>query len=307
MKSLRKQVTHGAALLLLLLTAYLAATSPVRVSASVGAAVLVAVLAGSALHLARARIHERRRVSQIRAALAKERKTRERAEQTLADAQGVLCRLARDQANVRDAERSRIARDIHDDLGQNLLALRIELSLMEVSTSGIHPAIHQKIGVMAHNLDLAIRSLRAVINNLRPPALDQGLRYAMERQLAEFSRVSGVGHQFEAPVAGCDASAGQHDADAVLYRVLQESLSNVARHAQASMVRVALGCDGVQLTLSVADNGVGMPATAADGCGLAGMRERVGAAGGVFFVDSRPGAGTTLTLSVPLRRAAVPD
>jgi signal transduction histidine kinase len=227
-----------------------------------------------------------RKGNDIRATLAKQRRARER-------------------ASVRDAERSRIARDIHDDLGQNLLALRIELSLMQVATSGAHPAIHQKIGVMANHLDVTIRSLRAVINDLRPLALDEGLRRAMERQLAEFSRINGIAHEFDAP-AGCDANCGNRDADAVLYRVLQESLSNVARHAQASMVRVALGCDGAQLTLSVADNGVGMPAAVPEGCGLSGMRERVGAAGGAFAIDSRPGAGTTLSLSVPLHQAAVP-
>jgi signal transduction histidine kinase len=172
---------------------------------------------------------------------------------------------------------------------------------MQVATSGIHPAIHHKVGLMASNLDMAIRSLRSVINNLRPLALGEGLRAAVERQLVEFTRLSGVDHALQ--VAGdvaleCDAIRGL---DATVYRVLQESLSNVARHARASRVRVMLARDGERLSLRVQDDGVGISAPAAAGStGLAGMRERANAAGGQLRVRSRPGGGTVVELSLPL-------
>jgi signal transduction histidine kinase len=173
---------------------------------------------------------------------------------------------------------------------------------MQVATNGIHPALHQKLGIMGRNLDLAIHSLRGVINNLRPLALSEGLRCALERQLAEFSRVSGIEHEFEATDAACGAG---HETDALLYRVVQESLSNVARHAQASRVRVAMHRDGGHLRLLVADNGIGMQPDAVFGCGLSGMRERASAAGGELVIDSTPGAGMALSLSIPVFQPAV--
>jgi signal transduction histidine kinase len=303
MKTVSKRLTRiNPVWLLLLACAPALAADAVARPALGGVALLWVLFAACALHLVRASRRDQRRLSGMQALLSKERKARAEAEQALADAHAVLCRLVREQAGVRDAERSRIARDIHDDLGQNLLALRIELSLMQVATSGIHPAIHQKISLMGRNLDLTIRSLRAVINNLRPLALGEGLRCAMERQLAEFSRVSAIEHEFEASDA---AFGADRDTDALLYRVLQESLSNVARHAQASLVRVALVCDGTRLCLQVADNGVGMRLDTVSGCGLSGIRERARAAGGELVIDSAPGAGMTLALSIPLPQPAV--
>jgi signal transduction histidine kinase len=296
---------HAAGLVLLLAVASVVAAR--NVAPPLGWAVaLWGLLACASLALVRATRRDQFRLDRMQAQLASERRVRAEAEQALAHAHGMLCRLVREQAGVRDAERSRIARDIHDDLGQNLLALRIELSLMQVAASAIEPALHQKLGLMGRNLDLAIRSLRAVVNNLRPLALGEGLRCAMERQLAEFSRVSGIVHEFDASDAAFDALAPQCDTDAMLYRVLQESLSNVARHAQASRVRVAFGIDGERLCLRVADNGVGMAASTACGCGLNGIRERASAAGGALAIDSAPGAGLALTLSIPVPGALSP-
>jgi signal transduction histidine kinase len=247
------------------------------------------------------------RITELEARLALEQKSRMLAEQALADTHAVLARLVHQHDAVRDGERSRIARDIHDDLGQNLLALRIDLSLMQVATAGIHPAINQKVTVMAGSLELAVKSLRAVINNLRPLALESGLQRALEAQLNEFTRVSGVRHQFD-PGPGGAIAASPAGLDAMLYRVVQESLSNVARHAGASEVRVALARDGACLTLRVQDDGIGMalPAGGGDdaGCGLAGMRARAAAVGGTLSVQSAPGAGTVILLNVPLAQHA---
>ncbi|MET0857419.1 MAG: sensor histidine kinase [Telluria sp.] len=233
-----------------------------------------------------------------------ERHARARAEQTLETTHTELCRKIRQQEQVRESERTRIARDIHDDLGQHLLALKIELSLMQSSGGGAQPPLQQKIGTLIDQLGLTIQSLRRIINDLRPLALEQGLFPAMERHLAEFSRVSGIGHEFDADPEVFESNRDQA-IDAMLFRILQESLANVVRHAQATQVRIALTRDGDLLTLNVRDNGIGMAGKpASHGHGLAGIADRVTAAGGKFVIDSKPGAGTLLTLSIPLLRPA---
>jgi signal transduction histidine kinase len=229
-----------------------------------------------------------------------ERQARSCAERTLAATHLNLCQLARQQESVRETERQRIGRDIHDDLGQNLLALKIDLSLLHVSTNGAHPMITKKVDSMMGNLDRTILSLRAVINDLRPLALETGLRHAIEWQLGEFSRTHGIRHVLLAESAAFD-NPPDKERDAMVFRILQESLCNVVRHAHATLVTVALQRCGGILTLTVQDNGVGMPAQAPQhGCGLPGMRERVAAIGGRLAIAGAPGGGTVLTLSFPV-------
>jgi signal transduction histidine kinase len=233
-------------------------------------------------------------------ALAEERHARSSAERALANTHITLCKLARQQEAVREAERQRIGRDIHDDLGQNLLALKIDLSLLHVSTSGAHPMITRKVDSMMGNLDTTIRSLRAVINDLRPLALEAGLQAAILWQLSEFTRLNGIAHVLRFEPALLDA-APEPERDATVYRILQESLCNVARHAHASEVKVALERSGSLLTLSVQDNGIGMAADRQhSGSGLAGMRDRVAAIGGKLSIDSQAGSGTLLSVSFPV-------
>lgn len=233
------------------------------------------------------------------AQLTIERHARTSAERTLAVTHQSLCQLARQQEKIRETERQRIGRDIHDDLGQNLLALKIDLSLLHVSTTGAHPQITQKVGCMMENLDNTIKSLRAVINDLRPAALETGLRHAIEWQLGELTRAHGIRHQLLAEPAVFDTPADK-ERDAMLFRILQESLCNIVRHAHATEVMVELQRCGSILTLIVQDNGVGMPADMPPhGCGLPGIRERVAAIGGQLVIDSPAGGGTVLTLSFP--------
>jgi signal transduction histidine kinase len=260
-----------------------------------------AALATGLQALLRRRLAAEDRATALAAELCLERKARAQAEQALADSHAVLRKVVRKQGRVRDAERARIGRDIHDDLGQTMLALRIELSLLQVQTGGIHPALNQRLAAMVGTLDHAIRSLRGVIRDLRPLALDEGLRRAMERQLDEFSRLTGIRHELLAVHGAFDAAGRSPAADALLYRVLQEALSNVARHAQAGLVRVVLVRRGERLTLRIEDDGIGFdgqPQTR--GSGLAGMRERVSAEQGELSISSKPGAGTAVALWLPL-------
>jgi signal transduction histidine kinase len=242
------------------------------------------------------------RLAYSEAQLALERHGRAQAEKTLGDAHTSLCRLVQQQEQVREHERNRIARDIHDDLGQRMLALKIELSLLQVSTSGAHPLVHRKVGSLLDSLDQAIAALRAVIKDLRPVALEHGLQNAMQAHLSEFTRLNGIRHELDAEPDAFQGAPGG-GVDAMLFRILQESLANVARHAQATQVKIALVRSGDRLTMSVRDNGIGMaggPGTS--GCGLAGIAGRVSAAGGTFLIDSQPGGGTLLSLSIPLLR-----
>ncbi|MDB5908695.1 MAG: Two-component sensor histidine kinase [Massilia sp.] len=233
------------------------------------------------------------------AQLGLERQARALAERVLADTHASLCRLVHQQEQVRETERNRIARDIHDDLGQQLLAMKMALSLMQVSSCGADTPVRRQIRDLLNNLDLTFASLRAIINDLRPPVLEQGLLRAMQQHLAEFSRLNGIRHQFAADSAVFEGGQDR-TVDAMLFRILQESLSNVARHAQATEVRIALGRSAGLLTLKVQDDGVGIlgqPGT--QGRGLAGIADRVAAAGGKFAIDSQPGAGTLISLSIP--------
>lgn len=240
------------------------------------------------------------------AQLTIERHGRAVAEHAMASTHLSLCQLVREQEAIRESERQRIARDIHDDLGQHLLALKIDLSLLHVSTTGAHPLITQKVDTMIGNLDLTIASLRRIIHDLRPLALEQGFVHAIGWQMQEFTRMHGIRHGLQIDPAVFDAG-GSRDCETLLYRIVQEALSNVARHAHATDVTVDLSRSADGLLLQIKDNGIGIGAESgahahaqSGGRGLAGMRDRVAAVGGNFAIDSLAGVGTVLSLSIPL-------
>ena len=249
------------------------------------------------------------RTRELGGRLAREQELRRSIELILGDTQTVLSKAVRQQEGARDSERERIARGIHDQLGQTLLTLRVELSLLQAASNGVQPSVHARTGNMVATLDLALASLRAVVSELRPPALGEGLRVAIERQLEAFTRLNGIGHQLEiAPgvLAGADAVA--EGADALLYRVLQEALAEVAGQASASEVRVVLQRSSAGLTLRLSDNGKGGGRPqAACACGLAGMRERIEAVGGVLRISANAEGGTAVALSLPCPRPLVPS
>ncbi|QNA89081.1 hypothetical protein G4G28_12445 [Massilia sp. Dwa41.01b] len=194
-----------------------------------------------------------------------------------------------------------------DELGQMLLSLRIELSLLQVSSNGIHPAVHQKSTAMIVTLDLALRSLRAVVSQLRPLPPGEGLDAALARLLAEFTDNSGIAHYFDAAPLPVGAPGTGPDEDALLYRVLQEALADVARQASATEVHVCLDRGGERLSLRLDDNGVVAPdgRSMACGCGIESLRERIDALGGQLRMSNTPGAGNALLLSLPAPRGLV--
>ncbi len=267
--------------------------------------------------------------ARLQARLSHERGTRALAEQALADTRRQVCHLSKSQQSLRDADRRRIARDLHDDLGQHLLAMSFELGALAEQ----HPALKDALQKVDERIALTLRSMRSIVRDLQPEGLRDGLRGAVEQQVAQFSRLSGIPCQLDAEAIAMerrrdgdmdrDINHGMdgdinHDIDGgisagiaggmdkVIYRILQESLSNIARHAQASQVSVGIRRAEDRLSLTVRDNGVGIGAGAAHpaarrGNGLRGMAERVSEAGGQFDVATAPGMGTALTMSFPLQ------
>ncbi|NHZ83108.1 histidine kinase [Massilia sp. CCM 8695] len=211
-----------------------------------------------------------------------------------------LRRLAAHADQIKEGERKRIAREIHDDLGQNLLALRIEADMLSSRTRERHPRLHARARSTLQQIDATIKSVRQIINDLRPNVLDLGLSAAVEWQIAEFKRRTGIACELiDEPK---EVALNDHAATA-FFRILQESLSNIVRHAQATRVRVELKLSGNRLSMTVTDNGIGLQAGEqgkVGSFGLVGIEERISILGGSFSISSHGGDGTTVCVSVPL-------
>lgn len=226
---------------------------------------------------------------------------RKLSEEALRQSQARIRELAAHQEKIREEERTRIARDIHDELGQTLLTIRFDASMLAQRTVASHPNLHSKAHLMLHHIDTAMKSVKAIINDLRPFVLDLGLIAALEWQASEFQRASGITCVLETDGDDFDSYLDRNTA-AALFRVVQESLTNILRHAEASQVRIALRMVNDWLELSIADNGVGFVfgSSKRNSFGLVGMEERMNVLGGRMTVDSAPGAGATLIFSVPV-------
>jgi PAS domain S-box-containing protein len=202
---------------------------------------------------------------------------------------------------VREAERMRIARELHDELAQWLTALKMDASWLAGRLPPDAAALLDRVRRMKDVIDTTVGAVRRIAADLRPVMLDDlGLVPAIEHLLHEFSQRSGI-------VIGLDvADAVQELRDPVataVYRMVQETLTNVARHAQATEVQVTIRVDGDMLEISVRDNGVGFDPARQGGhrsYGLLGIRERAQTLGGSAVIASAPGAGTEITIRIPL-------
>jgi signal transduction histidine kinase len=201
---------------------------------------------------------------------------------------------------IREDERKRIARDIHDELGQQILVLRMDILRLRDRIAETHPQLQAFVGDVLQQLDATMQSVRAVIRGLRPAVLDLGLRAAAEWQCVEFNRRSRI---------ACDLAWNAGDilmpdrCGTALFRTLQESLTNVHRHAQASRVWITVHIESKNIVMAVSDNGIGWaPADRAqlDSFGLSCMRERIAALGGKLTIGDGVHEGMTLTVSLPV-------
>jgi len=209
--------------------------------------------------------------------------------------------LAAHNEKIREAERSRIAREIHDELGQYLTALRMDAAMLNIRFGMSHPELGELIGGMKETIDTTIGVVRNLAAALRPAALDMGLYSAAEWLLSGFEERTGITCMLDMP-EGEELQLDDERATAV-FRILQESLTNIARHAQASMVRVHIERHVGVLEVEVDDNGIGfspVDVRARKTFGLMGIRERVLMFGGESRIDSAPMAGTILRVRIPL-------
>jgi PAS domain S-box-containing protein len=230
---------------------------------------------------------------------------RTQAEEALAMSQERLRNLAARLHAVREEERTVIARDIHDQLGQSLTGLKMDLSWL-MRRLPDDPAIRDRAESMEVLLDSTVESVRSISTQLRPPILDDlGLEAAVEWQVHEFARQSGINCQLDLRVG--DTFVREEHATAA-FRILQESLVNVARHAQADNVTVEVRLVGKTLFLVVSDDGCGIgdvTLSSTRSIGLIGMRERAGALGGEVDICRMGTGGTRVKLELPLERNIV--
>jgi PAS domain S-box-containing protein len=236
-----------------------------------------------------------RRASYL-AATAIERK---RIDQDLKETQHLLRQLAARGETAREDERKHLKRELHDELGQYLLALRLGVSVLDSQFGSNNPALLEKTQRLMDMVDTTIKVVRNLVASLRPGALDMGIVSALEWLVSEYR---------ERGAMGCELHVTEDDfpmddlRDTAIFRIVQESLTNVVRHAKASKVEVTLTQTPRGRQLKVRDNGVGFdPSLYRDkSFGLMSIRERVLMLRGEFKLTSAPGHGTLIEVQIPI-------
>jgi len=217
----------------------------------------------------------------------------------LESSQQTLRQLAARNDAVREEERKHLARELHDEMGQFLSALRLGLSVVDLQFGDLSPVLQERTRHMIGVVDSTIKVARNVVAALRPAALDMGIEAALEWLSQEFTSSSGIPCRLTA----ADDGAFLNEAYATtVFRVVQESLTNIARHARASSAEISLVRRGNNLELQVRDNGCGFNPRLrkAKSFGLAGIQERVLMLGGELDISSTSGEGTTIRVSIPI-------
>ena len=220
----------------------------------------------------------------------------------LSDSQESLRQLAAINETAREVERKHIAREVHDELGQVMTALRMRLSLMQMQFGGQLPDMTEGVDAMKALVDRAIKGVRNIATVLRPEALNLGLVPAIEWLRDEFMRSNPV-----RCVVDCKGSTDPIDEmrAMLIYRIVQESLTNISRYACATEVHILVSYTPTEIDVSITDDGCGFDpgeVMIKKTFGLLGMRERALTLGGDLMILSRPGRGTSIAVRVPLKR-----
>ncbi len=232
---------------------------------------------------------------------------RQNAMEALQRSREELRQLASVGATAREQEKSRIARELHDELAQSLAMLRMDVVWIRERAEGADPAARAKLAAMQKLLDESVAATRRIAADLRPLVLDDlGLVAAIEWLTQKFTER----YQIECKVTidPPDIELADPYATAV-FRIVQEALTNVARHAGATRVTIEVRSDGKKIALRVEDDGRGFDVThprKATSFGLVGLRERVHLVDGFMTIDSAPGHGTRISVRVPLPAEAAP-
>lgn len=209
---------------------------------------------------------------------------------------------------AREEERTRIARELHDELGSTLTRVRWDIEALEeeVSTASPQkpPVVHERFSEAVRLVDSTIESVQRIAAELRPRMLDDlGLTASLESQVQQFQRANGITCRLHVLLDDEDSGPTREQATA-LFRIVQEALTNVSRHARASLVNIVLEQRDGDLALEVRDNGVGINPEAIEkpsALGILGMRERAALVEGRLDISGRPGKGTVLSVRIPMR------
>ncbi|PYT66540.1 MAG: hypothetical protein DMG39_26580 [Acidobacteria bacterium] len=240
---------------------------------------------------------------ELRVEIAERKRTEEQFKETLEQLRGLAARLQ----SVREEERASIAREIHDELGQACTAIKMDLALIGRKISKRQAQLRAKIESSMRLVDDMIVTLRRIASDLRPRTLDDlGLAAALEWQGQEFEKRTGIHCQVALPVEPLHLDPERSTA---IFRIFQESLTNVARHAQATSIEARLEVEQDQILFTVHDNGKGFEpqeAKSKKSLGLVGMQERAHLLHGEVSIEGIPGSGTTLILRIPLLTSAQP-
>lgn len=232
--------------------------------------------------------------------LARQIAERKRFEQQLLESRERLRELAAHRDAVREQERKRIAREIHDELGSLLTALKMDISLARMD-AGEDAKLQERLAQMRDLVDKTIRMVRQVSTQLRPAALNLGIVPALEWLVQEFGQRTGITCALD---TGDEIVMDDRHATAI-FRIVQESLTNIARHAEAHRADVSLRHQGCEIVLRIADDGRGFDPERAgnDSFGLLGIRERAQALEARVDIVSTPGAGCTVAICIPFSGA----
>lgn len=230
---------------------------------------------------------------------------RQRIDQALRASRDELTRLSNALLHVREQEKKHIARELHDDLGQSLTALTMELSQLDAKLAAEDVEVRERVRAMRRLIKGTFTSLRRIASDLRPVMLDDlGLEAAVEWLVANFVSRYGVDTESDIRIGPSEPAK---QVATTLFRVVQEALTNIAKHAQASAVHVRLVCDDSHCVLTVSDNGVGAtPESLAkklpQSLGLQGIRERVRLLNGEVTIHTRKKNGFRLEVRIPVRQ-----
>jgi len=239
-------------------------------------------------------------LNQANILLRKEVEERASAEHQLKIIREQLRNLSNHLQNIREEEKTRIAREVHDELGQSLTALKMDLVCLKQELPGLQPDLQERIQTMSGLIDSTITSVQRISSELRPQILDvMGLCEAISWQAREYQKRTTL--RFD---LNCEQVSINKELTTELFRIFQEALTNVVRHSRADRVCVSLHQNAEQITLEIGDNGQGMPPekiNAPQSLGLIGIRERVLFFGGEVEFQGEPGKGTRVIVKTPLK------
>lgn len=225
---------------------------------------------------------------------------RKSADKKLKESEEKYRELSHHLIKVREDERLQIARELHDDLGQKLTVLSLNFSRIKSKISPLFPGLEEPLEDLSGLHSMTVESLNRISYGLRPSILDDlGICAAVNWLVSEFSKSSGIGCSL---ICNPETLMLNDRLSLAVFRIIQESLTNIARHSGATKASVLIKTDGEHITVRVKDNGKGIGDSGSSermSFGLIGMRERTEVFGGTFRIGNRPGKGTRITAIIP--------